>query len=346
MEQQNTQPTPATIMQIGSGFWASKVLLAAINFELFTKLASRQTMTANEIKKELNLKCSDRNVFDFLDTLTGFGFVNREGVLETAKYSNGIDTDVFLDKNKSSYIGGILEMMNERLYDFWGNLEEGLLTGEPQNETKAGGNLFEKIYDDTNRLKMFVHAMSSAQMSGFVAFAEKFDFSNYKTLTDAGGSAAMLSLMVAKHQPQINCISFDLPAIAPIANETIQQFQLDDRVKAVRGDFFSDPIPPADVVTMGNILHDWDEETKLILIRKAYNALPRGGAFVAIENIIDDERKQNVFGMMMSLNMLIETGNGFNFTFSDFNKWTKKIGFKSTELLYLYGPTSAAIAYK
>lgn len=346
MEQQNTQPTPATIMQIGSGFWASKVLLAAIKFELFTKLASRQTMTANEIKKELNLNCSDRNVFDFLDTLTGFGFVNREGVLETAKYSNGIDTDVFLDKNKPSYIGGILEMMNERLYDFWGNLEEGLLTGEPQNETKAGGNLFEKIYDDTNRLKMFVHAMSSAQMGGFVAFAEKFDFSKYKTLTDAGGSAAMLSLMVAKQQPQITCTSFDLPAIAPIANETIQQFRLDDRVKAVRGDFFSDPIPPADVVTMGNILHDWDEETKLILIRKAYNALPRGGAFVAIENIIDDERKQNVFGMMMSLNMLIETGNGFNFTFSDFNKWTKKIGFKSTELLHLSGPTSAAIAYK
>lgn len=346
MEQQNTSPTPATIMQIGSGFWASKVLLAAINFELFTKLALRQTMTAIEIKNVLNLNCSDRNVFDFLDTLTGFGFVNREGVLETAKYSNGIDTDVFLDKNKPSYVGGILEMMNERLYDFWGNLEEGLLTGKPQNETKVGGNLFEKIYDDANRLKMFVHAMSSAQMGGFVAFAEKFDFSKYKTLTDAGGSAAMLSLMVAKHQPQITCVSFDLPAIAPIANETIQQFELSNSVKSVSGDFFSDPIPHADVVTMGNILHDWDEETKLILIQKAYNALPSGGAFVAIENIIDDERKQNVFGMMMSLNMLIETGNGFNFTFSDFNKWAKKIGFKSTELLHLSGPTSAAIAYK
>lgn len=346
MEQQNTLPNPGTIMQIGSGFWASKVLLSAINFELFTKLAAKQTMTAAQIKKELNLKCTDRNVFDFLDTLAGFGFINREGILETAKYSNGIDTDVFLDKNKPSYVGGILEMMNQRLYNFWGNLEEGLLTGEPQNETKAGENLFEKIYDDTHRLKMFVHAMTGAQMGGFIAFAEKFDFSKYKTLTDVGGSAGMLSLMVAQHQDHMTCVSFDLPVIEPIANETILKLELAERVKTKSGDFFADSIPPADIVTMGNILHDWDEETKLILMKKAFAALPQGGAFIVIESIIDDERKENVFGMMMSLNMLIETGNGFNFSFSDFNKWAKKIGFKSTELLHLSGPTSAAIAYK
>lgn len=346
MEQKNTQPTPSTIMQIGSGFWASKVLLSAINFELFTKLASQKSMSAAQIKKELLLKSTDRNVFDFLDTLTGFGFLNREGFLETATYSNGIDTDVFLDKNKTSYIGGILEMMNERLYDFWGNLEEGLLTGEPQNETKIGENFFEKIYNDTHRLKTFVSAMTGAQLGGFIAFAEKFDFSKYKTLTDAGGSAAMLSIMVAKHQPHMSCISFDLPAIESIASETIEQFQMSNKVKAANGDFFLNPIPAADIVTMGNILHDWDEETKLLLMQKAYDALPEGGVFIAIENIIDNERKQNVFGMMMSLNMLIETGNGFNFTFEDFNKWAKQIGFKSTTLLPLTGPTSAAIAYK
>ena len=346
MEQQYTPPTPATIMQIGSGFWASKVLLAAINFELFTKLASKQTMTASQIKEELNLKCTDRNVFDFLDTLTGFGFLNRKGILETSTYSNGIDTAIFLDKNKPSYVGGILEMMNERLYNFWGHLEEGLLTGKPQNEIKGGEDLFESIYKDSHRLKMFVHAMTGAQMGGFIAFAEKFDFSKYKTLIDVGGSAGMLSLMIAQHQTHMTCVTFDLPVIEPIANETIQKLQLVNRVKTASGDFFAEPIPSADIVTLGNILHDWDEETKLILIQKAYDALPQGGAFVVIESIIDDERKENVFGMMMSLNMLIETGNGYNFSFADFNKWTKKIGFKSTALLPLSGPTSAAIAYK
>ena len=97
---------------------------------------------------------------------------------------------------------------------------------------------------------------------------------------------------------------------------------------------------------MGNILHDWDEETKMMLIQKAYDALPEGGAFIAIEGIIDPERNKNTFGLMMSLNMLIETGTGFDYTFADFNKWVKAVGFKTTEILPLTGPSSAVIAYK
>ena len=346
MENQNTPPSPENILKIGVGFWASKTLLAATNFQLFTKLAEKKAMTALEIKNALGLQCTDRNVFDFLDTLTGFGFLNREGILETAKYSNSLDTDVFLDKNKPSYVGGILDMMNSRLYGFWGNLEEGLRTGLPQNEAKNGENLFEELYKDAKGLRVFIHGMTGAQMGGFIGFAEKFDFSKHKTLTDAGGSAGMLSLMVAQRQPHMSCTTFDLPPVEPIAQETIQQFNMTDRVKTASGDFFAQSIPSADIVVMGNILHDWDEETKLTLMKKAYDALPAGGAFVAIENVIDDERKHNVFGLMMSLNMLIETGKGFDYTFADFNKWANKVGFQSTSLLPLAGPSSAAIAYK
>lgn len=346
MEQQANQPSPESIMQIGTGFWASKILLSAVKFDIFTTLAEKRTMSASDIKAHLGFKCTDRNVYDFLDTLTGFGFLNRVGLLETAKYSNSINSDFFLDKNKPTYIGGLLDMLNNRLYGFWGNLEEGLLTGLPQNEIKDGGNLFDALYADTSRLKEFIFAMSGIQMGGFIAFAQKFDFSKSKSLVDIGGSAGLLSLTVAQHQAHMNCVTWDLPAVVPIANETIAQFQLQDRVKSNGGDFFKDEFPKADIVTMGNILHDWDEETKLMLIQKAYNALPDGGAFVVVENIIDDDRKNNVFGLMMSLNMLIETGSGFDFTFADFDKWAKLIGFKSTTILPLAGPTSAAIAYK
>jgi O-methyltransferase/methyltransferase family protein len=342
----NNHPSPEMIMKIGTGFWASKVLLSAVNFQLFTKLAERKSMSAPAIKTALGLQCTDRNVYDFLDTLTGFGFLSREGILETAMYANSVDSDFFLDKNKPTYIAGLLEMLNNRLYGFWGNLEEGLLTGLPQNEVRNNENMFEALYANADKLKEFIHAMSGIQMGGFMAFAQTFDFSKSKTLVDIGGSAGLLSLMVAKHQLQMNCVSWDLPVVAPIANEVIQKFQLQDRVKTMSGDFFKDEFPKADIVTMGNILHDWDEGTKLMLMKKAYDALPAGGAFVVIENIIDDERKQNVFGLMMSLNMLIETGKGFDYTFADFNKWAKAVGFKSTSLLPLAGPTSAAIAYK
>jgi len=346
MENNSNQPSPANIMQIGTGFWASKILLSAIKFQLFTQLAARKKMSGKDIKAFLNLHCTDRHFYDFLDALTVLGFLTREGLLETAVYSNSTDTDTFLDKNKPSYIGGILEMMNNRLYKFWGDLEEALVTGHPQNEAKAGQDFFGLLYQDPNKLREFINAMSGIQMGNFMAFAQKFDFSKYKTMTDIGGSAGLLSLMVAKHQAHMSCTTVDLPPVEPIALEMIQQFQLADRVKAQNGDFFADAFPPADIVTMGNILHDWDEEKKILLMQKAYKALPEGGAFVAIEAIIDNERKQNAFGMMMSLNMLIETGTGFDYTFADFNRWAKMAGFTSTSLLALSGPSSAAIAYK
>jgi O-methyltransferase domain/Dimerisation domain len=327
MENQPGQPSPSSIMQIGAGFWASKILLTAVNFHLFTMLA-KGAMSAVQIRSSLNLKCSDRHLYDFLDVLSGFGFLKRDGLLAGAKYSNSIDTDAFLDMNKAAYIGGILEMMNK-------------------NESKDGGKpFFELIYASPEKLKDFVNAMTGIQIGNFMALAQTFDFSKYKTLVDAGGSAGMLSVMVAKFHPHMNCTSLDLPPVEPIARMTIEQFQFSDRVKAISGDFFNDPLPTADIITMGNILHDWSEEKKIALMKKAFAALPPGGVFIAIENIIDDERSKNIFGMMSSLNMLIETGDGFDYTFSDFCKWAAIAGFSSTAILPLAGPASAAIAYK
>jgi precorrin-6B methylase 2 len=347
MANSSIQPSPENIMQIGTGFWASKILLSAVKFQLFTLLAENNSMSAQQIKSALNLQCTNRNVYDFLDALTAFHFLNREGLLETARYSNSNDTAIFLDKNKPSYIGGILEMLNNRLYNNWGNLEAGFLTGHSQNKAANGKeDPFESLYATPEKLKEFINAMSGIQMGNFIAFAQKFDFSKYKTLTDAGGSSGLLSCMVARYQPHMSCISFDLPAVESIARENLFCLESADRVKLMSGNFFTGTIPAADVVVMGNILHDWDEQLKMKLMEKAFEAIPDGGAFVAIENIIDDDRKQNAFGLMMSINMLVETGKGFDYTFADFSKWAEKVGFKSTALLPLAGPASAAIAYK
>ncbi len=341
------QPTPGKIMHIGTGFWASKILLAAVKFELFTLLDEKGNMSAGQIKEILKLNCSYRHVYDFLDTLSAFGFLQRDGLLELARYSNGLDAGFFLDKKKPSYIGGLLEMLNNRLYRFWGNLENGLLTGLAQNEFSEGvEHPFDELYKTPEKLEEFTNAMSGIQKGNFMVFAHKFDFSKYKTLTDAGGSAAFLSIMVARHQPHMQCISFDLPPVEPIANANIANFGLGDKVKTASGDFFTDPLPPADIITMGNILHDWDEDKKILLMQKAFEALLPYGAFIAIENVIDEDRKENILGLMMSLNMLIETGNGFDYTFSDFSRWAKLVGFRDTAIISLAGPSSACIAYK
>jgi predicted O-methyltransferase YrrM len=254
---------------------------------------------------------------------------------------------VFLDKNSPQYIGGILEMFNARLFRFWADLTEALKTGEPQNEVKLNGKpMFDELYADPARLEQFMNAMAGISAGNFHALAEKFDFSAYQTLLDVGGATGQLSLIVAGRHPHLRCTTFDLPPVEPIAQRKIEASGLADRVTTASGDFLADPLPKADVITMGMILHDWNLERKMQLITAAYEALPSGGALVAIENIIDDARRQNVFGLMMSLNMLIEFGDAFDFTGEDFTQWCTKVGFNKVEIMPLAGPASAAIAYK
>jgi precorrin-6B methylase 2 len=338
------QLTPDKIIEIGMGFWASKTLLTAVNMELFTHLANG-ALSGKEIQNKLGLH--SRSLYDFLDTLVSLGFLDRTGLKENATYSNSADSDVFLDKNKPSYIGGILEMSNNRLYPFWNDLETALKTGKAQNETKNGGKpLFEAIYADENRLREFIHGMGGVQAGNFMKLAHEFDFSKYNSVCDVGGSGANLSIHIAKNNSHLKCISYDLPPVGQIAKENVERFGLSDRIEIRSGDFFVDELPSADVITMGNILHDWGSDDKLMLIKKAYDSLPKGGALIVIENIIDDERNKNAFGLMMSLNMAIETDHGFDFTASDFSQWAKEAGFNQTNIMPLTGPSSAVIAIK
>jgi hypothetical protein len=338
------QVDPSHIMQVGMGFWASKTLLSAVELELFTKVGS-EAMTGSQIGEALGLNA--RAVPDFPDALVALELLDREGVGSDALYRNSQATAVFLDKASPAYIGGILEMANARLYRFWGDLTEALQTGKPQNEIKHTGKaMFEELYSDPDRLEQFMNAMAGISLGPFQALAEKFDFSKYETLCDVGGATGQLSIVVANRHPHMRCTTYDLPVVEPIAKRTIEGAGLSDRVSTEAGDFFADPLPSANVITMGLILHDWDLERKMHLIKAAYDALPEGGAFIAVENLIDDARRENAFGLLMSLNMLIEFGDAFDFTGADFAGWCREVGFKDVDVVPLAGPASAGIAYK
>jgi len=179
-----------------------------------------------------------------------------------------------------------------------------------------------------------------------MALAEKFDFSKYESLCDVGGAAGTLSMIVAGRHPHLKITTSDLPAASAIAAKKIAEAGLSDRIATANVDFFKDDLPKADVITMGMILHDWNLENKMMLIRKAYDALPEGGAFIVIEALIDDARRENAFGLMMSLNMIIEFGEAFDYSGADFDGWCKEVGFKRTEVIPLAGPASAGVAYK
>ena len=333
-------PTPDLILQTGLAFWPSKVLLSAVEMELFTDLA-KGPQSLESIQGRIGLH--PRSSRDFLDTLVALGFLLRAN----GEYSNTPATDLFLDKHKPSYIGGILEMANQRLYGHWIHLTEGLRTGLPQNEVRGGGApVFETLYADPARLKAFLAAMTGISRGGNLAIAAKFPWSRYKTYLDAGTAQGDLAVQIALANPHLSGIGFDLPEVGPIFEEYVEKNGLTNRVKFEGGSFLDQPLPKADVITMGHILHDWDLDTKRMLIRKAYEAIPEGGAFIAYECIIDDDRSKNAFGLMMSLNMLIETPGGFDYTGADCQGWMKEAGIRETRVEHLVGPDSMVIGIR
>jgi hypothetical protein len=332
--------SPEHIMQVGLGFWGSKTLMSAVEMELFTELA-KGPKSLEELQGRLGLH--PRSARDFLDALVALGFLHRID----ATYHNTPSTERFLDKRKPSYVGGILEMANHRLFRFWDGLTEALRTGKPQNEAKSGGEpFFVALYADPGRLKGFVQAMTSLSHGANLAIAEKFPWGRYKSFVDVGTAQGDLAVQVSLAHPHLAGVGLDLAEIGPIFEDYVAAQGVQDRLKFAAGDFFAGPLPKADVVTMGHILHDWNLEEKKRLIRKTWEAIPSGGALIVYESVIDDERRRNAFGLLMSLNMLIETPGGFDYTGADCRGWMKEVGFKETYVRHLVGPDSMVVGIK
>ena len=327
-------------MQIGLGFWASKTLLSAVEMEVFTQLA-RGSADFETLRGRLRLHT--RAARDFLDALVALGFLRRED----GQYANTAETDLFLDKGKPTYLGGILEMSNNRLFGFWKDLTPALRTGMPQNETKTGEEpFFTVLYADPQRLKEFLRAMSGLSRPANLAIARQLPWENYATYLDVGTAQGDLAVQIALEHSHLTGIGFDLPEVGPVFEEYIREGRLADRVRFIGGNFFTDPLPKADVVLMGHILHDWNLEEKMMLLAKAYEALPDDGAVVIYDSVIDDDRSKNSFGLLMSLNMLIETPGGFDYTGADCEGWMRQVGFRQTRVEHLVGPDSMVVGIK
>ncbi len=335
-----SQPTPEHILQFGLAFWGSKVLLSAVELNVFTELAAAP-LSRTELTARLNLH--PRAARDFFDALVAAGFLDREDDV----YRNAPPADLFLDRNKPSYIGGLLEMCNNRLYRFWGHLTEALRTGQPQNEARDGSApVFETLYADPALLREFLRAMTGVSRGANIAIARQFPWREYRTYADVGTAQGDLAVQIALHNPHLVGVGYDLSQVQPVFDDYCAENNLDGRLRFQPGDFFRDPLPPTDVILMGHILHDWGLEAKKELIRKAYAAIPKGGALIVYDSIIDDDRRHNLFGLLMSLNMLVETPEGFDYTGADCQSWMKEAGFARTRVEPLVGPDSMVVGIK
>jgi O-methyltransferase domain/Dimerisation domain len=327
-------------IQLGLGFWAAKVLLSALELGVYSELAQRPA-DAETLAARLGLH--ERGARDFLDSQVALGLLEREDGV----YRDAPDAAMFLDRRKDTYIGGLLEMANEHWYRSWGNLTEALRTGQPQNNIGGqDGDPFDALYADPELMRRFQKAMTGGTMAAAQALATKFPWSKFSSVTDAGCSEGVLLSRVLREHPHLTGIGFDLPPVAPTFEETAAHFELADRMRFAPGSFLTDPLPGADLIVLGRVLHDWDLKTKRMLLDKAYRALPAGGAVIVYESMIDDDRRANAFGLLTSIHMLLESPGGFDYSGADCIGWMTETGFRDCTAEPLAEPVSVVVGYK
>lgn len=336
-------PTPERILEIGQGFWASKTLMSATKLGVFTELDRNGPRTVEQLEGALGLH--PRSSRDFLDALVALDLLDRED----GQYRNTPESAAFLVEDKPASFVGWFEMINYRLYPFWGNLGEALQTGRTQNELDDDQtHPFEGvIYHDDDILEQFVGAMTSLSMGAAEVFAHEFPWEEHETVVDLGTSEGVVPKRIAEANDHIHAIGADLPRIEPYFQEFAGESSAADRIEFRVADFFADEsLPAADVYILGHILHDWGLDDKRAILSKVAEAVNPGGAIIVYGTMIDEERREAELPLLMSLNMLIETPAGFDYTARQCIEWLHQAGFEGGESRPLPGPDTMVVARK
>lgn len=313
--------TSLWITTLGSGFWASRVLMAAVELRLFTVLADAPS-TAEELTATLALH--PRGARDFFDALVALRLIERRH----GRYSNTPDGAAFLVEHSELYVGAALRMGDERLYSFWSRLPEALITGQPQNELRLGqGDQFTAIYAEPARARRFAEAMTAVSIGPAIRLANTFPWHRYRTMADIGAAAGIVPAVIAARHSHLRAWGVDLPALEQVFKETVKRHGVESRLTFVGADLFGDRWPAADVYVLGHMLHNFDVERRRFMVSHAFARLPAGGALIVYDAMIDDDRRDNAVALLMSLNMLIETPAGSDYTIREARTLLQEAGF-------------------
>jgi hypothetical protein len=314
---------PDRIIALGHAFRASKTLLSATELGVFTALAEGGPLDCEQLTERLGI--AGRGASDFFDALVALGMMQRG---DDGRYSNTPEADRYLDRSKRTYIGGELEHYSRYVYPHWSSLTAALRTGQPQSGDRAKGH-YPAFYAEPGSLEGFARGMGGGAVLVAEAIAERFPWQSCASFIDIGTAQGHLPALLADRHPHLHGAGFDLPPMQKLFEAYARERGVADRVRFISGDFLVDSLPSADVLIFGRVLHNWNLPTKKMLLAKAYDALPIGGAVIVYERLIDDERRVNAAALLASLNMLIMTAGGFDFTAADCSRWMAEAGFHS-----------------
>jgi hypothetical protein len=310
---------PERLLNMAYAFWHSKALFAAVELDVFTHLADGPLNLDTLIART---GIHPRGARDFFDALVALRLLDRDA---HGRYANLAESDHFLVRHKPCYLGDLFKHFNERHYKNWDSLTRALVTGEPQSTLGTGSYI--GLYADESKQAIFLNGMTAGSLLSAQALAHKFPWARYRTFVDVGTAQGCVPVEIALAHPHLRGTGYDLAAVEPAFVSYVSRHGLLDRLQFHPGDFFVDPLPQADVLVMGRILHNWGEPSRIMLLNKAYQAIAPGGALIVYDPFIEDERLRKPHGLLSSLNMLIETSEGSEYTASECKDWMARSGF-------------------
>jgi len=335
-------PPPMPLMELATGFWASKTLAAAHELDLFSSLSGGRETTAAELAEREGIEQRPAEML-----LTGCASL---GLLEgtRGRYRNSELAEEYLVRGKPYYFGGFVQMLDQRLYAGWGRLTEAIRTNRPTTwDPEQQSSIFDG--EDPLLLAVFWEAMHSLSTFTARTLGAAVDLADAARLLDVGGGSGAYDIELCRLYPRLTATVYDLPQVTPIAAEKIGQAELSERIATVAGDFFADARLPEghDTILLSMIMHDWAEERCRAILRKCWAALPTGGRLIISELLVNDERTGPPSAALMSLNMLVET-EGRNYTPSEYTRWLHDIGFHDVHTVWFEAPgaNGAVIATK
>jgi acetylserotonin N-methyltransferase len=340
MDRSADPPDPTVVFNLLEAFRGSKAMFAAVRLGVFDALeASSKSVAALASELDVDADALAR----LLDACVTLQLLERT----PAGYANAAVSSAYLCRSSPRRMTGYLNYSDEVLWKLWGNLEDAIREGTHRWKQTFGwdGPIFAHFFRTEERRREFLLGMHGYGQVSSPRVAAAFDLGRYRQLVDLGGATGHLALAASAQYPQLRAVVFDLPDVIPLANEIIAASPVADRVTAMPGDFFTDPLPPADLYSLGRIVHDWSEDKIRILLRRVFDHLPAGGALLVAEKLIDDDRSGPLSAQLQSLNMLLVT-EGKERTPSEYTALLRAAGFAAVRFARTYSPLDAILATK
>lgn len=333
-------PDPTPVLDLLQAFRRSRVMFAAVALGVFDRLAGGLV--------PLSVLAGDLGTVPealgrLLDACVGLGLLSRDG----DRYANTPTASAYLCSTSPQRLTGYLRYSDAVLWQLWAHLDDAVREGKHRWKQTYGleGGIFDHFFRNEEEKREFLMGMHGQGQLSSPAVAAAFDLGPYRCLADLGGATGHLTVAACRRYPSLRGVVYDLPPVLPLARELIAATEVADRIELVAGDFFNDTLPEADLYALGRILHDWSEDKIHKLLRAIYERLPRGGALLVAEKLLDDDRSGPSWAVLQSLNMLV-CAEGKERTLGEYEELLRAAGFSRVEGRRTATPLDAVLAVK